>query len=211
LKNKEKLNKKDILDKISNDDNLEWDITIEQQYIKATSFLDVTNNKKIIFKAVYYIDHPKSSRLNLIYDITMKLSNTKTKTKQEEIYDTFGGKKRQEARQVSLLIKKILSKNDKYKNIEIKIEEIGFLNVGDRVDVIKGDSFDGDDHGEKGTIVNEIDSKTNKPFYLVRFDNKFSPLLVDDDFTFDKIEDYEGTDCDCWPYRSFHLRKRDTY
>lgn len=178
-----------------------WDVFVDNQFIKTSHKLKVTETKSVSFKIVYYKNHPKSTKLYISYEFKNEHNGHSI-----SILD-LGGKKRQEADDVLLLLKTILSENE-YKNPEFKdilIEINDKFKIGDRVVVIKAQDFDGDEIGQKGNIVKEITNKHNILFYLIRFDNEFDACeMLDDDFDFDDKKLKKGN---CWAFRPEYIKK----
>ena len=146
---------------------------------------------------MYYKDHPKSTKLYITYEFKSERSGHSI-----SILD-LGGKKRQEADEISRLLEIILSDKSEYRDIKLSYSDDKF-EIGDRVVVIKAQDFDGNEIGQKGNIIKEITNKHNALFYLIKFDNKFEECMIDDDFDFG---DEELKDGNCWAFKPDYIKK----
>lgn len=192
--------KREIFSKLLNDTDdkkIQWEISLEEMYVKATYIEQLTENKHLVYKIVYYKEHPKSTKFFIIF----KANSYGSKTS-KEIF-TFGGNKKQDdVRLISHLLKKILKKNKKYKDVEIDIDNV--FKPGDKVIIIKGEDFGPDEVGEKGTVIRE-DSIHGDKHFLVEFDNQFRDVLIDRDYTFGcKRKPLPGN---CWFIKPDNMRK----
>jgi hypothetical protein len=166
-------------------------------FVKATYIEQLTDNKFLMYKIVYYQEHPKSTKFYIMFKTK---SNGSMSSK--DILTLGGSKNHDEVRLISHLLKKILKKDKNYKDIEIEIDNI--FKPGDKVIVIKGEDFGEDEVGEKGTIIRE-DSIHGVKHYLVEFDHQFRDILIDRDYTFDsKRKPFPGN---CWFIKPDNLRK----
>lgn len=91
----------------TDNDKIEWDVTIESDYIKAIYNMPVTANKTIVFKLVYFTNNPKVSKLNVLYVL-----NIDDKKFTRTINDIGGKSKKAEVKEISYLINRILLKEE---------------------------------------------------------------------------------------------------
>jgi len=191
------------LNKATDEGKIVWKVIVDRQFIKAEYEIEITKTKKVTFKIIYYVYHPRVTKLTIEYDIRKEYA-----TITNPVADIGGKNGKTEARQLSQLLQKILSKNEIYKGIEIKIEN-DEIQVGDRVVVVKPrkerDVIVQLANGEKGTVINEMDDIHGEIFLLVEFDQKFMDKMVEPDFMGD--EDSLTSDGRCWPFEPKYLRK----
>ena len=195
------LSKKEIINKLIDDTNInkiKWKITVDSQFISASYNQEITRNKKCVFKIVYYKTHPKSTKLFIDYEIDEKYA-----TSTQSIIG-IGGNKKVESKDISFLLSKILSKNDKYKDIKLDLEDN--FEIGDRVVVVRSHDHGEIEMGQKGTIIKWLVTDKDEPFFLIKFDNRFSNIMVSDDFEIGDVP----KDGDCWVYRPDAIRKIDS-
>lgn len=183
--------KREILDNLLSDtesDKIRWEVTIEKKLVKAIYEKVITPSKNIFFKIVYYIDHPKSTKLHIYFK-----KHNKHGSESETIFDLGGNKKKNESKYISQILNKILLKEEKLRD-QVHLDLDGVFKIGDRVVVAKEQDFQKSDIiGQKGTIVNTFTRNDNEVF-LVEFDKKFSSLLINNDFNFDS----KCVDGNCW-------------
>jgi hypothetical protein len=195
MKTKREIFNKLLIDTDAN--KIYWEISLEEMYVKATYIEQLTDNKQLLYKIVYYKEHPKSTKFFVIF---------KTKSHgslaSKDIFTFGGNKKIDEVRLIAHLLKKVLKKDEKYNDIEIEIDNV--FKPGDKVIVIKGEDFGEDEVGEKGTIVRE-DSIRGEKYYLVEFNYRFRDVLIDRDYTYGcKRKAQLGN---CWFIKPDNLRK----
>jgi len=197
------MNSSDVLKKLIEDtesDKIKWVVTIENELVKSIFEKELTPNKKVVFKIVYYNQHPKSTKLYVYFNKKDNWGST-TLT----IMDIGGNKKRNEARIVSQLLNKILLKEEKLRN-EVDIELDDEFAIGDRVVVIKEQDFQKDVIvGQKGIIVNQFNKDGLK--FLVEFDDKFSYLLINNDFNYEINDKNNIKSGQCWLMDPNNIRK----
>ncbi len=195
------LNKpKDVLKDLLRDtenDKIKWDVSIEEQFIKATHYIDVTKNKKVTFKLVYFLNHPKGSKLTIIYDVRTDFSK-----RSATLMDLGGKNKKSEVKDISYLLHKILLKEERYKDVEIFIEDK--FDIGDRVVVTKVQEFNGDELGQKGTILAELSGRDKEVLFLIKFDNKFSDIMVDGEFALNTGQTRDGN---AWSFKPENIKR----
>jgi hypothetical protein len=184
--------------KDTEDDKIRWDVSIEKYFVKATHVITPTKNKKLTFKIVYFIQRPKETKLNIIYEI-----NTEYSKKNMSIIDIGGKSKKAEVKEISYLLNKILLKEEKAREFpEIFIEDQ--FKIDDRVVVIKEQDFDKEEIGQKGTIVTELKDAFDNICYIIRFDNHFSDILIDDKESFRTGKMISGN---CWAFSPENIKK----
>jgi hypothetical protein len=201
------LNRSEILDnlnKATDEEKINWKISIDREFVRAEYEFQTTETKKIRFRIVYYVNHPKTTKLFIEYDKRKTYA-----TIVEQIIEIGGKNNKIESRKISQLIQKILLKNDKYKNIKIEIYN-DEINVGDKVIVVVPkreltDTIVQLAKGEKGTVIEEIEDITGEKFLLVQFDQKFMEQMVSANFAFG--EESLSSEGDCWPFEPKFLRK----
>lgn len=191
---------KELINKliIDTDENkIKWDVEINDTSVKATYEKKLSEGKKIVFRIIYYKQHTKSTKLhvNFIKKETNGVNSSNT------IYDIGGHKRKEEVRIVSHLLNKVLLKEEKSRGIKIELEDQ--FEIGDRVVVIHDQDFEKHEIvGQKGTIIKELKNEFVHVF-LVKFDNKFSNILISDEFNFDK----NVKDGDCWIMQPENIKK----
>ena len=65
------MNSSDVLKKLIEDtesDKIKWVVTIENELVKSIFEKELTPNKKVVFKIVYYNQHPKSTKLYVYFN-----------------------------------------------------------------------------------------------------------------------------------------------
>jgi len=203
------LSNKELIQNLAKDTEegkISWEISIEPKFIRATYTLQVTKNKKLVFKVVYYIDHPKGTKLTVNYQLKGDYG-----TAHKEIHDLGGSKRRAEVKEISMLLNKILLKEEEKRNnpelskiVDIDYEDV--FEVGDRVVVTREQGLGKKEINQKGTIIKELINSKNDLSYLVKFDNRFSDLLVDDE-DFDFLSATQLRDGNCWAFRPENIKK----
>jgi len=204
MTNKEVINK---LSQDTNDGKIKWEVDLTYNYagkeariavVKTSHDIKITEKKKLVFKIMYYVDHPKNTKLSVNF-----ITNVDGVNSSKTISD-MGGKKREESRIINQLISKILLDYENLKD-KIEIERDDVFNIGDRVVVIREQDFPKEKIvGQKGTIIKELERDGNARF-LVEFDNKFNDALFDE-----KKFDYGATrvdDGNCWLMDPNNIRK----
>ena len=192
------LSKKEIIKKLLDDseaDKIKWKIMINDQAIVANYIQKLTDSKKCTFKIVYYKDHPKSTKLFIDYEITDKYA-----TNTQSIMG-IGGNKKAESKDITYLLSKLLAKDEKYKDVKVDLDD--HFEIGNRVVVVKWHDHGEIEMGQKGTIVKWLVTDKEEPFFLIKFDNRFSNILVNDDFEIGQVP----RDGNCWVYRPSAIRK----
>jgi hypothetical protein len=205
------LGRKEIVKKLikdTKDDNIKWTIKIDRQWVRAEHSMEVTPNKILNFKLVYYTDHPKGTKLY----VTFNIKHYKGSSTSHTIYDIGGKKKRVESKEMLSLMNDILLKEESNRNVIDKIKgqldeyKPGpyELQIGDWAMVTHDPEFDMAD-GKEGRIVSEITDTDDTFYFLVDFEDPFYEMLVDQDFDFER-EDFKvgGT---CWPFEPQYLKK----
>jgi len=177
------------IDKATEKGDIEWNVEIENKFVRATYHQELTPSKKIVYKIVYYLEQTKSTSLHINF-----LNKIEGVTHSKTIMDLGGSKRRNEVKLISHILNKILLKEeDERLKVNIEIEDV--FTVGDRVVVIKPQDFNKDEIvGQKGTIIKEVDRVT-KTLYLVKFDNHFHDVLFGEESFFGGTVVREGN---CW-------------
>lgn len=209
------LDRKEIVKKLISDtetNKVKWNVIINPQWIRAEYSIEITSNKFLNFKLIYYIDHPKGTKL--LVDYYVKTSMTAAN---HSLYNVGGKNKEAESRELLSLMNIVLlneekNRNDNNPNINIinniirkQLEESKpDFNIGDKV-IIKGDPHFEMADGMEGKIVSEISDTDDTFYYLVDFEDPFYEMLVYPDFDFEK-DDFKvgGT---CWPFEPQFLKK----
>lgn len=193
--------KREILEKILKDtesDKIVWDVILENKYVKAIFEQNITPSKQLVFKLLYYIDHPKSTKLHVYFK-----RHDKRGSQSDTIIDLGGHKKRNEAKFVARILNKILLKEEELRN-KINIDLDDDFKIGDRIVVVKEQDFQRSEIiSQKGTIVNIFNDNEGDKI-LVEFDNKFSDILINKDF---EPNINRCSDGNCWIMNPENIRK----
>lgn len=179
MKNKETILKELGIDTRSR--AITWDVNIKKEFVRATYTKKLTEDKSIVFKIIYIVSYPKNTRLTILLD-------KKSVEKPSVIMEIDN------AHYIRLneLFNDILNKKDDVFN---DLEDQRFKN-GDRVVVVEEQDFDGDELGQKGTVISEINDD-DQILYLVQFDNHFNDNLI-------KKTDKEKIG-NCWVFKPENL------
>jgi hypothetical protein len=173
------------------DNNIDWEVSINGNIVSAVYDCPITNQRTIYFKIIYNHHKPEDTKLTITIVTTTK--KTFITTLLFSIYKEKDGLS--VIKDLNHLLDKILSFNDNY----LKYHNTDELKVGDRVIVTQEQNFKGKEVGKKGVIVNKIDiGKKDEDYFTVCFDIKFS-----DDLTYSKVAKNDK----CWIFNSNHLQK----
>jgi len=197
LKSSSEVLKKLIEDTTNN--KIDWIVSIDSLLVKASFEQELTPNKKLNFKIIYYIEHPKSTTLHIYFNKKDTWGSIS-----KSVLDIGGSKRRNESNEISKLLRDILLKEEKLqKNIEIELDDE--FKIGDRIIVIKEQDFRKEEIvGQKGTIINQFNKNGLK--FLVEFDKNFNYLLINSDFNYDE-NNSKVVDGKCWIMDPNNIRK----
>lgn len=194
------ISKKETLSKLLEDTEsgkIKWEVSIERDFVRATHTINPTPNKSLVIKIVYFLHHIKGTKLTA--DFTIKGQ----RGKQDMAVLALGGKnKKEEVKQISYLMSRILLKEEDSRNIDIFIEDK--FEIGDRVVVVKEQNFGGNEVGQKGDIVSESTDKDGSIVYVIKFDNHFDDILVDAE---EAIRTGRLKDGNCWAFLPRNIKK----
>jgi len=172
-------------------DNIDWDISINHNIVKAVYNTPLTKERTIYYKIIYNHQDPKET----------KLAVSIGEAKKERIKTTFvmsidkNNFHESVINDINILLDKILIMHD-YKKKHSKGDEI---KVGDRVVVIKEQNFGGVEVGKKGTVIRKVEiTSEGDSYWTICFDVKFNNRLT---------YSPPATKETCWIFGSDKLKK----
>lgn len=192
--------RKDILKKLLEDtenDKIKWKVDIEKDFVRATHVINPTPKKSLVIKVVYFLQHVKGTKLTADYVIIGQRGKHEV-----TVLDMGGKSKKDEVKQISYLMSKILLKEETNRNIDVFIEDK--FETGNRVVVVKEQDFKGKEIGQKGTIMSERTDRDDNTVYIIKFDNHFDDLLVDAD---EAVRSGRLKDGNCWGFLPQNIKK----
>ena len=102
--------RKQIIEELLDDTergNIVWVVTINPNYVRAIYNYEITPNKKIVFKLLYFIDDHRRTKLSVDYDMRKEKGTLVT-----YIMD-FGGKThKNEIKELTYLLNRIILKEE---------------------------------------------------------------------------------------------------